>query len=159
MPTLYPLPDGLKIKSILGLLFEDIEVSPGGKFDGSATSGAWFGVYINDAGAPVALCASDAQLSAYWSAALSVLPVAIARDAAKQRSLNEMMIANLREIMNICTRLVMSEHSPHLRLENVYRAGQLPQAAAALVTGARGRTDFQVALPKYGSGQLALLSN
>ncbi len=159
MATLYPLPDGLKIKSILGLLFEDIEVSPGGKLDGSATGGAWFGVYINDTGEPVALCASDAKLSAYWSAALSVLPVKMAREAAQQGELSDMMVANLREIMNICTRLVMSEHSPHLRLENVYCAGTLPAAAAALVGAARGRSDFQVALPKYGSGQLALLSS
>jgi hypothetical protein len=160
MPTAaYPLPDGFRVKAILSLLFEDLEVSPGGSFDDSVASGSWYGVYVSDAGAPVALCASDASLSACWSSALSLLPAGMAREAAKSRQLTQPMIDNLREIMNICTRLVMSETVPHLRLDDVYRAGSLPPAAAALAASARGRIDFRIALPKYGGGQLALLSS
>ena len=155
---MYPIPDGLKVRSILGLLFEGIQVKSGGVLDSSPTSGSHLGVYIADNGQPVALCACDSELSAYWSAALSMLSVADARAAARDRKLNEVMVGNLREIMNICTRLVTSDNSPHLRLDDVYPAAQLPAPAAALIAAAKGRGDFHVAVPKYGTGQLALLS-
>jgi hypothetical protein len=67
------------------------------------------------------------------------------------------MIANIREIMNICTRLMMDGTSPHLRLEEVYSVKSLPAAAAALLAQPRGRSVFQIQLPKYGGGSLALL--
>lgn len=159
MPTAYPLPDANRVKSILSLVFEDIEISPGSRLDSSPASGTYVGVYVSDDGTPVALCLTDASLSACWGSALSLLPVGMAREAAKSRQLTAAMLENLREMVNICTRLVMSEHSPHLRLDDVYRAGSLPAAAAALCATARGRCDFQIALPKYGSGQFALLSS
>ena len=159
MATLYPLPDGPKIKTILGLLFDDIDVKAGGKVDTSPASGTYVGVYISDSGAPVALCACDSNLSANWSAALSMLPVGIAKDAARNKALTDVMVGNLREIMNICTRLVMSDSSPHLRLDDVYPVQSLPAPAAALVGQAKGRSDFQVAVPKYGGGVLALMSS
>ena len=159
MSTLYPLPDGPKIKSILGLLFDDIDVKAGGKVDTTPASGTYVGVYISDAGAPVALCACDANLAANWSAALSMLPVGVAKEAVKNRALTDVMMGNLREIMNICTRLVMSENSPHLRLDDVYPVPALPPAALALVGQARGRSDFHIAVPKYGGGVLALMSS
>jgi len=156
----YPLPDVPKIRGILGLLFDHIEVKAGGNVDSSPDSGSHVGVYIADDGAPVALCACDAQLSAYWGSALSMLPIPMAREAARARALNDVMIGNLREIMNICTRLVMCDTSPHLRLDDVYHVRELPSAAARfLASAARDRRDFQIGVPKYGHGQLAFLSS
>jgi hypothetical protein len=68
------------------------------------------------------------------------------------------MIDNLREIMNICTRLVMDPTSPHLKLEQIYPIGTLPAAATALLGGATARRDFQMQVPKYGGGALAFLT-
>src|SRR5271170_2455048 len=107
MATAYPLPDGPKIVQMLGLLFDGLDVKPGGPFDQSPAGGAWFGVFIADSGEPVALCGADANLAANMGAAFSLLPVGFAKDAAKSRELTQVMIENLREIMNICTRLVM----------------------------------------------------
>ena len=156
--TRYPLPEASKIKQILGLLFDGLDVKPGGRLDCAPSSGAYVGVYVCDDGAPVALCACDADLAAYWGSALSMLPPALARDAAQSRQLTELMVGNLREIMNICTRLVMCERSPHLRLGDIYPVNELPGEAATLMGTAPGRSDFQIGLRKYGQGQLALLS-
>jgi len=158
MATAYPLPDGAKIMQILGMLFDGLEVKPGGTFDQTPAGGAWFGVFICDSGAPVALCGADVNLAASFGAALSMLPVALVKEAAKSRELSSVMIENLREIMNICSRLVLDSTSPHLKLDQVYPGKSLPAAAAAILGAPQGRREFQVQLPKYGGGVLTLVS-
>jgi hypothetical protein len=158
MATAYPLPDGPKIIDLLGLLFDGLEVKAGGSFDQTPAGGAWFGVFVTDSGNPAALCGADANLAATFGAAFSMLPVGVAKDAAKTRELTSVMIDNLREIMNICSRLVMDAASPHLKLDQVYPAKSLPAPAAALLGASSGRREYQVQLPKYGGGVLAFWS-
>jgi hypothetical protein len=158
MATAYPLPDGPKIVQMLGLLFDGLDVKPGGTFDQSPAGGAWFGVFIADSGEPVALCGADANLAANMGAAFSLLPAGVAKDAAKTRDLTPVMIDNVREIMNICTRLVMDATSLHLKLEQIYPVKSLPAAAAALLGAPKGRREFQLQLPKYGGGVLTFLT-
>ena len=158
MATLYPLPDAKKVQNILGMLFEGLDIKPGGAFDQTPTGGAWFGVFVEDSGTPVALCGADVNLAASFGAALSMLPPGVVKEAAKTKQLNDVMCENLREIMNICTRLVLEADSPHLKLEKIYPCQSLPAAAAAILGAARGRREFQLQLPKYGGGVLSLLS-
>ena len=156
MATNYPLPDGPKIIALLGLLFDGLDVKPGGAF--VADSGAWFGVFVADSGEPVALCGADTNLAATFGAAFSMLPPAVAKEAAKARELTPVMIDNVREIMNICTRLEMDATSPHLKLEQIYPFKSLPAPASALLGAAKSRREFQIQLPKYGGGVLTFLT-
>jgi hypothetical protein len=158
MTTAYPLPDVRKIAQILGTLFDGLVVKPGGAFDQTPAGGGWFGVFVADNGDPVALCGADGNLAASFGAAFSMLPVAAAKDAAKSRALTDVMKENVREIMNICTRLMMNDTSPHLKLVQIYAANSLPAPAAALLSAPRGRREFQLRLPKYGEGVLTLIS-
>jgi hypothetical protein len=158
MATAFPLPDGPKITQMLGLLFDGLDVKLGGTFDQTPAGGAWFGVFVADSGEPVAMCGADANLAATFGAAFSMLPVGVAKDAAKTRELTPVMIDNMREIMNICTRLVMDNSSPHLKLDQIYPCKSLPAPAAALLGAPRGRREFQVQMPKYGGGVITFLS-
>lgn len=158
MAAAYPMPDVPKVIQLLGLLFDGLDVKVGGSFDQSPAGGAWIGVFIADSGEPVALCGADANLAANMGSAFSLLPVGVAKDAAKSRELTQVMIENVREIMNICTRLVMDASSPHLRLEQVYPTKALPAPAAALLGAAKNRREFQLQLPKYGGGVLSIVS-
>jgi hypothetical protein len=158
MATIYPLPDASKVAQFLGLLFDGLDVKPGGKFDPTPAGGAWFGVFVSDSGAPVALCIADVNLAASFGTAFSMLPPAMAKEVAKTRDLTGVMIENIREIMNICTRLMMDASSPHLKLEQVYPANSVPAPAAALLAAPKGRCEFQLQLPKYGGGVLSLMS-
>ena len=158
MTTAYPLPDVAKVIEILGLLFDGLEVRQGGAFDQTPAGGSWFGVFVADSGEPVALCGADVNLAANFGAAFSMLPVNAAKEAAKARELSAVMTDNVREIMNICTRLVMDNTSPHLKLEQIYSVKALPAAAAALLTSAPRRREFQLQMPKYGGGVLTLLA-
>jgi hypothetical protein len=158
MATAFPLPDGPKITQMLGLLFDGLDVKLGGTFDQTPAGGAWFGVFVADSGEPVAMCGADANLAATFGAAFSMLPVGAAKDAAKTRELTPVMIDNMREIMNICTRLVMDNSSPHLKLDQIYPCKSLPAPAAALLGAPQGRREFQVQMPKYGGGVITFLS-
>ena len=158
MTTMYPLPDASKITHLLGMLFEGLAVKPGGVFDQSVNGGAWFGVFVKDGGEPVALCGADVNLAASLGAALSMLPVALVKESAKSRELTPVMCENLREIMNICTRLILDETTPHLRLDQIYPTKSLPSAASALLAAPKGRREFQVQVPKYGGGVLTIVS-
>ena len=158
MATAYPLPDGTKIVQILGLLFDGLETKTGGVFDGTTGGGAGFGVFVDDSGQPVALCGADVNLAASFGASFSMLPLSTVKEAVKLRELTPVMIENVREIMNICTRLVMDAASPHLKLDQLYPVKSLPPAAAALLSAPKGLREFQLQLPKYGGGVLTLVS-
>lgn len=158
MATAYPMPDAAKVKQMLSLLFDGLEVKPGKKFDIVPPSGCWVGLYVADNGAPVAACVADVALAANSSAALSMLPPGVAKDAAKSKELTEVMVANLREIMNICTRLLMTDGSAHLRLAEVYPSKSMTADVAKVLGALQGRVDFELTVPKYGAGTMAVVS-
>jgi hypothetical protein len=155
--TRYPLADAIKIKTMLGFLFDGLDVKPGKKLD--LLGATWVGLYVADDGKPVAACVVDSSLAAYSSAALSMLPPNLAKEAIKSGDLSVPMLANLYEIMNICSRLLMSDSSPHLKLDTVSCHRTPDPAAKPLLGAAKGRADFEISLPKYGSGSLALISS
>ncbi len=158
MSNPYPLPDVAKVIEILGLLFDGLDVKLGGSFDQTPAGGAWFGVFVADSGEPVALCGADVTLAAGFGAAFSMLPANAAKEAAKARELTPVMTDNVREIMNICTRLVMDNSSAHLKLDQIYPVKTLPPTAAALLGAAARRREFQLQMPKYGGGVLTLVT-
>jgi hypothetical protein len=153
----YPIPEVKHVTELLGMLFDGMTVKPGAKLDLSANSGGFAGVYVTDEGQPVALCACDLAFAANSGAALSMLPPNMAKESIKSKELSETMTANLREVMNICTRLVLREGTPHLRLSQVYDLKSLPAPATAIISGAGKRIDFTIGLGKYGNGILAVL--
>jgi hypothetical protein len=155
--TALPLPDAAQVKALLGCLFEGLTVKAGAKLDISAASATFVAVYISDEGAPRALCACDLSFAASGGAVLSMLSPAAAADAIEAKELTAQMIDNLREVMNICTRLVLKDGSPHLRLQEVFPAKQLPPPAAA-ITASKTRVDFEVGLGKYGGGAFAVIT-
>jgi hypothetical protein len=154
----HPVPDAAQVKDLLGFLFDGLAVKAAPKLDISPASGSILAVYVADDGSPVALAACNIGFAANAGAALSMLPPAAAKEAVKNKLLTPAMNDNLREVMNICSRLMLREGSAHLRLDQVFEAKSLPPAAAALLTTATGRADFEVTLAKYGAGGLSILA-
>jgi len=153
----HPLPDLAQVKELLGMLFDGMTVKVAGKLDTSAKSGCYSGVYVSDAGVPVGLCACDLPFAANGGAALSMLPPNAAKDAVKDKELTPVMLANLHEVMNICTRLLLRDDSPHVKLRELCPIASLPAAAAAILNAPNGRIDFEIGLGKYGAGRLAVM--
>jgi hypothetical protein len=157
MSPAYSLPDAARAQDLLGLMFDGLSIKPCPKLDASNGAVGYFGVYVTDDGAPAALCGCDTEFAANTGSALSMLPPATAKESVKVRTLTAVMLANLHEVMNICTRLILREGSPHLRLREVSAVGALPADAAALLTPAARRVDWQVDIPRYGSGVLCVI--
>lgn len=149
----YLLPDDKSVLAMLGPLFTgETKVAAATRKDQPAD---WVAIYVDDATAPVAACVCNKEFVAYAGAALMMLPPNAAKEAAGSGAMDEMTVSSFHEIMNICSRLLMSDHTPHLRLGQV-----LPRkdaTALAAIEKAGTRKDFQVTVPRYGSGQLACL--
>jgi hypothetical protein len=157
MSATYPLPDVPLVKELLGMLFDGLSVKVGGKLDVSSKAGSYFGVYVADDGSPAALCGCDIAFAANSGAALSMLPPNVAKEAAKSKDLTPVMLANLHEVMNICTRLMLRDDSPHLKLRELCPQSALPAPAAAIIGSAKGRVDFEIGIGKYGAGVLSVM--
>jgi len=153
----HPLPDVALVKDLLGMLFDGLTVKLGPKLDASPKSSAYFGVYVSDDGTPVALCGCDLAFAANSGAALSLLPPNVAKEAAKSKDLTPVMLSNLHEVMNICTRLMLRDDSPHLKLRELTVVSALPAPAVAILNAPKGRVDFEVGLGKYGSGVISVM--
>jgi hypothetical protein len=152
-----PLPDVAQVKDLLGMLFDGLSVKLGPKLDVSPKAASYFGVYVSDDGTPAALCGCDIAFAANSGAALSMLPPNVAKEAAKDKELTPVMLANLHEVMNICTRLILRDDSPHLKLRELCALNSLPPPAAAIMGAPRSRIDFEIGLGKYGSGVLSIM--
>jgi hypothetical protein len=152
----HPLPDSPQVKTLLGMLFDGLSVKPGPKLDASPKSNCYFGVYVSDTDKVVALCGCDMAFAANSGAALSMLPPNVAKEAAKDKELTPVMLANLHEVMNICTRLMLRDDTPHIKLRQLCVVTELPPAAAEILGAPKGRADFEVAIGKYGAGVLSV---
>lgn len=153
----HPIPDIAQVKSLLGMLFDGVSVKPAAKLDVLWKKTGYFGVYGSDDGAPQALCGCDLAFAANSSAALSMLPPGAAKVSAGDNALTPVMLANLHEVMNICTRLILHDHSPHLKLHGLCTQDGLSPAAAAIAAAPRARIDFCIGIAKYGNGILSVM--
>jgi hypothetical protein len=153
----YPIPDLAQVKDLLGMLFDGLSVKLGPKLDVAPKANSYFGVYVSDDGSPAALCGCDLAFAANSGAALSLLPPNAAKEAMKDKELTPVMLANLHEVMNICTRLMLRDGSPHLKLRELCALGALPPPAAAIIGAPRNRVDFEIGIGKYGVGVLAVM--
>ena len=160
MSTVFPVPEETEVKQMLGMLYgNDLQVQAGEPLAGDNGSKNIVAVYINDEGEPVTACCCDIPFAAYSGAALSMIPPGGAEDAASKGDLTEMMRGNLNEIMNICSRLFITEDTPHLKLDALYDSPEtLPEAARTMVESAAGRSGFEVSIPGYGAGKIAFIS-
>ena len=153
----YPMPTSEKVTAMLENLFDGLVIKPGKSFE-LIEARAMVGVYCADNGTPVAACATDFALSAVAGSALSMLPPPVCKDAITTGTLNDTMKENLKEIMNICSRLLMDDFSPHLKLLSMHPARGVPKAAAQMLMEVRNRAHFNLTIPRYGSGFMSVMS-
>jgi len=157
MSAAHPIPDIAQVKELLGMLFDGLSVKLGPKLDVSPKASSFFGVYVSDDGTPAALCGCDMAFAALSGAALSMLPPNAAKDAMKEKQLTPVMLANLHEVMNICTRLMLRDDSPHLKLRELCALSALAAPAAAIANAPKARVDFELGIAKYGTGVLSVM--
>ena len=148
----YIVPTTDSIENILGALY-----GPGltvARNDEATLADRHVATYVRDDDSIVAVCACDAAFVAYSGAALTMIPVDAANDMVSSKDFTEIVLSNFHEVMNICSRLLMSDNSPHLRLDKTL----LPGSAAPAVATAESLANpagFTVEIPEYGNGNIA----
>jgi len=112
-------------------------------------------VYVDENEMPGAVVLCDRAFATYAGAALSMMHPEVAKEALAEPELSQPILDNLHEIMNICTGLIISESTPHLRLQSVGLVADTK--AVDTISGAADRGDYEVEIPTYGIGSLSFL--
>jgi len=152
--TDYVLPDAKSVQKILAVMYGDDLVVD--EDDGSPLSDRHVATYIGDDNSIVAICACEDRFVAYSGAALTMVPVNVANEMVQQNDFSTVILENFHEVMNICSRLMLNDTSPHLRLDKTLVPGE-SEAAMAKVTDQSRVVNFKVAIPEYGHGHLSFL--
>ncbi|MBD2858133.1 hypothetical protein IB286_03865 [Spongiibacter sp. KMU-158] len=151
MPGKFVTPTEKSVDDMLGMLFGDVTVTTGG-----AVPAEGFGArMIDDENQLVAMIVCDYPFVGFSGAALSMMPAGGAEDMIAEKDFSKTIMDNFYEVMNICSRLFMSDTSEHLRLEKTVMPDSLAGEISALAAGTN--VTFKLAIPKYGSGNISFL--
>lgn len=149
------LPDKDTIYEMLNLLLGD-NMSVEYKDGQVGVDNKFAAIYVDAENTPRALCICDVEFAAYSGGAMTLMPLDTVKSAIDAGELTEVLSQNLYEVMNICTRLVIDDETPHLRLTEVKKTGEIAEVVESLLaTGFRG--DYEVSVPRYGKGMMTFL--
>lgn len=158
MPGQFPVPDEKSAHDMLSMLYGDEVTLDACDAKPISPETNMLAVFIDDEGAPSTACACSYNFAAFAGAALTKIPVGGAEDAAESGDFSDMMISNIYEVMNICSRMFMNDTSPHLKLDKVYKSfDEAPDDVSNLFQGVDERSDFDVGIPNYGNGVITFI--
>jgi hypothetical protein len=152
-----PLPKPIDLQQILSMMYGNgLKAEPGDPVPAGPGAKSLVAVYVDDEDEPIAACAVDYPFTAYAGASLTRIPLGTAEECAATGEFSEIMLGNVHEIMNICSRLLMDSSSPHLRLHALYDDPEkLPENVLSLMENAPEGVDFNVSFPNYGDGRVS----
>ena len=155
MSNLYVEPTDESIGALLEKVFgEGIGTSD----DSSADfDGRYVATYLDDEDKLVAVCACDLPFVVYSGAALSMIPATVANEMLSEESISDVVDANFHEVMNICSSLMMSDHSAHLRLAKILKAGSDSEAVLGELADNGTKIGVSLDIPNYGQGKIAFV--
>lgn len=153
----FSTPSKAELKDMLGMLFTNLEVQDSDPLalDGNDLS---FGLYLDDDDNPVTLVVCDLPFCAYMGSSMTMLPPPVAADVIKSGKLEDMMIGNVKEVMNIVSRLFMLRGGGHLRFATLHSVKEgLPDSVSGLLGNIEQQVFFDVEIPRYGTGKVGFL--
>ena len=151
----YKIPDGTELARTLEMLLgKEIHIQDQPEWPTDPAELAV--IYRDPEDEPVAISCCDRAFAAYAGCALTMLPPARAESVLGGEELNEMMQGNLYEVMNVISRYMMSDKTPHLRLAEVASTAALEDQCASVINGALGKHGYKVDVDGYGSGWLGV---
>ena len=84
-----------------------------------------------------------------------MIPADVAQEMIFGNAVSDAMVDNFYEVMNICSKLMMSESGAHLRLDKTLSPDQSVEAIAAMKESHTAA--FGVDIPRYGKGTLTFV--
>lgn len=121
----------------------------------------YVGTFVDDEAKLVAVCVMDLNLAAKMAAAITMFPPGAAEDAIDDGHVDEGLRDNLHEIMNICSRLYLTNTTPHLKHDKVVQVKDVePDVKAFIENRAElAMHSISVDLTKYGKGVASLITS
>ena len=153
----FSTPTKAELKDMLGMLFNKLDVQDCDPVDLEADD-LFFGLYLDDSDKPVTLVACNLAFAAYMGSSMTMLPPPVAADVIKSGKLEEMMVGNLKEVMNIVSRLFMLRDGEHLRFSTLHPATEaFPDSVSGLLANVEKQVFFDVEVPRYGTGKVGFI--
>lgn len=97
---------------------------------------------------------ADLAFASYAGACLVLIPKGAADDAVEAGELSESLLDNFSEVANVMTGLLNGPITSHLKVGGV--SAGVDEATKSLVLRAAGRKFFDIDIPEYGAGVLAM---
>ncbi len=151
MAAKFVTPTEKSVGEMLGMLFGDVVVSVGAV----VAEEGYAARMVDDDNQLVALIVCDYPFVGFSGAALSMMPVGGAEDMIAEKDFSKTIMDNFYEVMNICSRLFMSDSSEHLRLDKTVDPDNLASELSSLNAGTI--VSFNIGIPRYGSGAISFL--
>ena len=119
----------------------------------------YVGTFSNENEQTLALVQIDLPLAASLSVLLTRFMPGMAEEAIAAKGLSKDLCLNLREIMNIFSSKLNTEHVPHIVFQDIFLNKDLPETVITLLNQEpTERADYSVELPNYFDGKLTFLT-
>ena len=100
----------------------------------------------------------DLELAAYAGAALSLLPVGIAKESIDDGAIEDNLLENFQEVLNVGVQWFTAKGNPRVVLAEVYTpATKLPDDVRLVMGAPADRLDVEAEVAGYGTGRTRLL--
>ena len=152
-------PVAKELSDLLGGLFDGdprvTETAPAKRFDGPTA----MATYVDNEQAMRYALVTDLAFANSAGAALSMIPPGFAADSTKEGQVPDNIRENLREVLNICVNIFSSQSKARVVLDQVLCPGDDTEFdASKLRADAADVITFEVAIPKYETGTVTLLT-
>jgi hypothetical protein len=159
MPT-QALPEPEDIRNVLhGLLGRDITVSREAASSIELDAKVVVGLYEREDAKIGGLVVADIELAAYAGAALSLLPVGVAKESIDDGAIEDALLENFQEVLNVGVQWFTAKGNPRVRLAEVFPPGaKLPDDVRLVMAAPNDRLDVDADVAGYGKGRIRLLA-
>lgn len=156
----FTMPDPDAIAEFLsGMLGKDVTVTEVKAHDFEKFKHTCKAIYVKDDDSVASLSISNFELAAFSGAALSLIPVDVAKQCVKKGKLEEELWENFEEVVNVGASLLNVPGADHVRLDGAFASPDAPdENANFLLTDHKGRRDYEFDIPDYGIGKMTWLS-
>ncbi len=160
MSTTKPtLPTIQQIEELFQMLVgRDVKISKTKKFHQFLYHPSTVGVYVDDKDGITGCCACDLSLSCYTGAALAMMPVTKAEEAAKAGELDPELTEHMHEVLNIMASLYPDAGGKHVRLSKMHCSPPLPRKLMPVMKTPSVRLDLVVEVDGYQGGEMILFA-
>lgn len=154
------LPEVEDVRAVLhGLLGRDITVTREAPESIPLDARLVVGLYERENSKIGGLVVCDIDIAAYAGAALSLLPIGIAKESIADGTIADSLLENFQEVLNVGVQWFTAKENPRVVLSEVYTPdARLPDDARAVMSSPAARLDILAEVAGYGSGRMRLLA-